>query len=155
MRTMRKESGGKVGKIFWRSHTSLEQKSILRHLLPFPSLSHAVPGEKTCNILYFKYRWYPNITTLGPFRLWNLKKKVCVPPITVNIFGYLFGGWGQEEWSLFQGRRVIVQLPSVGSHRVRYDWSDLAAGWVVLPKDKGEMSEWSKDGGHTLSNVKF
>ena len=76
---MRKESGGKVGKIFWRSHTSLEQKSILRHLLPFPSLSHAVPGEKTCNILYFKYRWYPNITTLGPFRLWNLKKKSLCP----------------------------------------------------------------------------
>lgn len=35
------------------------------------------------------------------------KKSLC--PLTVNIFGYLFGGWGQEEWSLFQGPIIIVQ----------------------------------------------
>ena len=97
-----------MGKIFWGSHTSLEQKSMLRHLLPFPSLSPAIKGEKTIKTVYFKYILYPSITNLGPFRLWNLKKKsLCL--ITVNIFGYLFGGWGQEEWSLFQGRIIIVQ----------------------------------------------
>lgn len=75
----------KSGKgILEEPHTSLEEKSMLRHLLPFPSLSRAVPGENTCNTLYFKYRWYPNITTLGPFRLWNLKKSLC--PITEQFW---------------------------------------------------------------------
>ena len=27
----------------------------------------------------------------------------------MNITGYLCGGWGQEEWSLFHGRIIIVQ----------------------------------------------